>query len=167
MIDLPTAALIASTIGNAVTAIDKMYRGYADFFKKKTPNIHAPPPDFSIQNSTAEGAVVATSLHTGANSQKVTYEELRSKLNPNDRAYVETLSQALESYEKQWQAAYLAKSMASGMDVGRLDAQLAYLSKQIAEPLLRVLEFVERMGLWLDDHYLAARDIAKEYVKAN
>jgi DNA polymerase I-like protein with 3'-5' exonuclease and polymerase domains len=51
------------------------------------------------------------------------------------------------------------------MDVGRYDAQLDYLSRQIAQPLADVLDFVERMGLTLDDHYIAARSIARAYLK--
>jgi hypothetical protein len=33
------------------------------------------------------------------------------------------------------------------MEIGRLDSQLDYLVKQIADPLIRVLDFVEGMGL--------------------
>jgi DNA polymerase I-like protein with 3'-5' exonuclease and polymerase domains len=165
MIDWQTTSYIAGVLGTAVASIDKIYRSYADYFKKKAPNLSAPAPDFSIQNRSAENAMVATSLHSGAVSQTVTYEELRARLAPTDRAHIEALSQALENYEKQWNSALLAKSMASGMDVGRYDAQLDYVAQQISAPLLKVLEFVERMGLFLDDHYLAARNIATEYMK--
>jgi hypothetical protein len=51
------------------------------------------------------------------------------------------------------------------MDVGRYDDQLDYLARQISDPLLKALAFVQNMGLMLDDHYLAARDIAQEYIK--
>jgi DNA polymerase I-like protein with 3'-5' exonuclease and polymerase domains len=165
MIDWQTVSYVAGALGTAVTSIDKIYRGYADFFKKKVPDASAPAPDFSIQNRSSENAMVATSLHTGAVYQTVKYEDLRGRLTPTDRAHIEALSQALENYEKQWNAAVVAKSMASGMDVGRYDAQLDYLAKQISAPLLQVLSFVERMGLFLDDHYLAARSIATEYLK--
>jgi hypothetical protein len=167
MIDWQTASYIAGVAANAVSSIDKIYRGYADFFKKKEPDLGAPAPDFSIRNSPGEQALVATSLHTGATYQKITYEDLCAKLAPTDRAYIQTLSRSLENYERQWNAAYEAKSLASGMDVGRYDAQLDYLARQISDPLLKVLEFIEHMGLWLDDHYLAARHIAEEYVNAS
>jgi hypothetical protein len=165
VIDWQTASYIAGVAANAVTSIDKMYRGYADFFKNKGATIGAPSPDFSIQNKPDEKALVSTSLHTGQTYQTITYEDLRAKLAPSDRAYIESLSQSLENYEKQWNSAYVAKSLASGMDVGRYDAQLDYLARQISDPLLKVLDFVQRMGLFLDDHYLAARHVAQEYVK--
>ena len=166
MIDWQTASQIAAIMGGAVASIDKLYRGYADFFKKKAPNTVSPPPDFSIQNRPAENAMVAASAQSGTVFQTVTYDELRAKLRSDDLAHVEALSQALTNYELQWNAALVAKSMAAGMDVGRYDAQLAFLARQISEPLLKMLEFVERTGLFLDDHYLAARGIAKEYLKA-
>jgi hypothetical protein len=166
MIDWQTSSYIAAVVANAVTSIDKLYRGYADFFKRMKADEPTPEPDLRIQNKPDERAFVSTSLHTGATQQSVTYEALRARLESRDRAYVETLGQALDNYEKQWNAAFLAKSMASGMDVGRYDAQLDYLAKQIADPLLKVLDFVEHMGLGLDDHYLAARRIAKEYMKS-
>jgi hypothetical protein len=165
MIDWQTASYVAGVAANAVTSIDKVYRGYADFFKNKGATLAAPPPDFSIQNKPDEKALVSTSLHSGQTYQTITYEELRSRLTPGDRAYIEALSRSLENYEKQWNSAFEAKSLASGMDVGRYDAQLDYLARQISDPLLKVLDFVEHMGVELDDHYLAARHIAQEYVK--
>ena len=54
------------------------------------------------------------------------------------------------------------------MDVGRYDGQLDLLAREISDPLLKVLAFVEHMGLYLDDHYLAAREIAQKYtVRSN
>ena len=166
MIDWQTASWIAGAAANAVSSIDKLYRGYADFFNKKQPTVDAPLPDLRIQNDASEQALVATSITTGAVSQKVTYDDLRAKLRPSDRAYIEALSRALDNYEKQWNSALVAKSLASGMDVGRYDAQLDHLAREIAKPLDEVLDFVERTGMWLDDHYLATRHIAREYLKS-
>jgi DNA polymerase I-like protein with 3'-5' exonuclease and polymerase domains len=110
---------------------------------------------------------VAQSRKTGKADQTVTYKELGERLNTGDRQYIETLTQAMENYQRQWDTAYQQKSLASGMDIGRMDAQLEYLAKQISDPLIRLLEFVEKMGLHLDDHYLAARMLAEDYLKAN
>jgi hypothetical protein len=54
--------------------------------------------------------------------------------------------------------------MASGMQIGQLDAQLEYCAKQMSDPLVKALNFVQKMGLHLDDHYLAARSIATDYL---
>lgn len=165
MIDWQTASWISSAVGGAVASIDKIYRGYADYLKSKTPNVFETPPDFSYQNKPDEQAFVATSRHTGHVSQKVTYAELESKLNDSDRAYIDTLNLALKNLEKQWSTTYADWSVASGMDRGRYEAQLDMLAPRIADPLLRILQFVEQMGLWLDDHYHSARQIAEQYLR--
>jgi len=165
MIDLATAALIAKMASDAIGAFDKVFRGYADFLKKKEPSApNVPPPDFAYVDAPKQKAFVAQSRQTGATYQTVTYDELCNKLNASDRQYIETLSQAMRNYELQWNAATLQRSMASGMDIGRLDAQLDYLVKQMADPLLKVLTFVEKMGLHLDDHYQITRQLTEQYI---
>jgi hypothetical protein len=168
MIELATAAVIAKMASDAVGAIDKIFRGYADVVKKKQPTSpEVPPPDFAYVNKPDQSALVAQSRQTGTAYQTVTYQELCKRLDDSDRQYIETLTQAMENYQRQWYSAYQQRSLASGMDIGRMDAQLEYLARQISDPLIRVLEFVNKMGLYLDDHYLAARRLAEGYLKAN
>lgn len=166
MIDLSTAGIIAKLVGDAVGAIDKIYRGYADFnkMKYKSDSIER-PPDLNYLDSPDQKAFVAKSLRTGDVFQKVSYDDLCKKLTGQDLEYIETLTRAMENYEKQWLSVYEQRSMAAGLELARLDTQLDYLAKQIADPLKRVLEFIEKMGLWLSDHYLRARDIANEYLE--
>lgn len=165
MIELATAALIAKMASDAVSAIDKIFRGYADVVKKKElspPDI--PPPDFAYVNDSERNAIVAQSRRTGQTYQTVTYEELRNKLDDSDREYIQTLTRAMDNYQRQWNSSYEQRSMASGMDIGRLDTQLDYLARQIADPLVKVLDFVSKMGLYLDDHYIGAREISRRYL---
>jgi hypothetical protein len=115
MIDWQTASRIAGVASNAVTSIDKVYRGYADFFKKRIPQTDAPPPDFTIQNIPAENALVAKLHSNDAALQSITYEDLRHKLNSEDQEHIQTLSRAMQNYEQQWNSAYEARSMTAGM----------------------------------------------------
>ena len=166
MIDLATAAIIAKLTSDAVGVIDKVFRGYFDVVKKKEPTAsNVPPPDYAFVDRPNEKAFVAQSRETGVADQAVTYEELSKKLSGGDKEYIETLNRAMKNYERQWLSAYEQRSMASGMDIGKMDAQLEYLAKQISDPLIKVLDFVAGMGLYLDDHYIMARDVAKEYLK--
>jgi DNA polymerase I-like protein with 3'-5' exonuclease and polymerase domains len=166
MIDLSTAAIVTKLVGDAVGAIDKIYRGFADFNKMKDkPNSAQRPPDFAYVDSPDQKAFVAKSRRTGEVYQSVSYDDLCKKLNGQDRAYIETLTRAMESYQKQWNSVYEQRPMAAGLELARLDAQLDYLAKQIADPLIKVLGFVEKMGLWLDDHYLMARQLANAYLE--
>ncbi|MBR0712697.1 hypothetical protein [Bradyrhizobium liaoningense] len=167
MIELATAAVIAKLVSDTVNSFDKIFRGYADVVKNtgKVTAPEVPPPDFAYADQPDRKAFVAKSRSTGKAVQTVTYEQLRDRLNERDLRHVETLSQAMENYERQWDAAFKERSTASGKDIGRLDAQLEDLAKQISDPLLRVLKFVEKMGLHLDDHFLTARDLAERYLK--
>jgi DNA polymerase I-like protein with 3'-5' exonuclease and polymerase domains len=166
MIDLATAALIAKMASDAVGAFDKIFRGYVDVLKRKEHTASlVPPPDFSYVDSPQQKAIVARSRSTGRTYQTVTYDELCRKLEFGDRQYVENLTRAMQSYERQWNAAYEQRAMASGMEIGKLDSQLEYLAREMSHPLTRVLDFVERMGLHLDDHYHMARAVTRGVIE--
>jgi hypothetical protein len=86
MIDLATAAVIAKTTSDAVGAFDKIFRGFADFLKKKEPSgTHIPPPDFAYVNDPEHNAFVAKSRRTGNVYQTVTYDQLCCKLQGSHR----------------------------------------------------------------------------------
>ena len=163
MIDLAAAALIAKATSDAVGAFDKIYRGFSDFVKnrKKTKN-ELPPLDFAYVDAPGDQAFVAKSRHTGGVFQTVTYAELCEKLDGSDLEHITALSKAMKNYEHQWNTVAEQRSMASGIEIARLDAQMEYVSEQIAQTLKRVLAFVERMGLVLDDHYTVARSLADD-----
>lgn len=166
MIELAAAATIAKLASDAVTAIDKMFRGYADFTKRKTPaGNDAPPPDFSYVDRPDAQAFVAASRQTGAVYQTVTYQELAARLSEEDRAYIAALNAAMSSYQRQWNSVYEQRAIAGiGLETAKIDAQLDHLAKQVSDPLIKVIDFVQKMGLGLDDHYHVARQIAREYL---
>ena len=167
MIELATAALIAKLVSDAVNSFDKIYRGYADWVEKKTKATEptVPPPDLAYVDQPSQSAFVAQWRSTGGIARIVTYEELREKLGDGDREHIESLSRAMNNYEKQWNAAFVQRSLATGMEIGKMDAQLEYLAKQISETLVMVLQFVNRMGFGLDDHYVTARSLAERYLQ--
>ena len=168
MIELATAALIAKLVSDAVGSIDKVFRGYADVVKKKgtVTAPFVPPPDYAYVDQPNQSAFVALVASNGTAFPTALCEQLCQRLNDSDRRHIETLTRAMENYERQWNTAFEEKSLASGKDIGRMDAQLEYLAKQISEPLIMVLQFVEKMGLYLDDHYAVARMLAERYLKA-
>jgi hypothetical protein len=136
MIELATAAVIAKLVSDAVNSFDKVFRGYADVVKN-TGTVTAPdvpPPDFAYADQPNQRAFVAKSRSTGEAAQIVTYEQLCDRLNERDLRHIETLSETMENYERQWNAAYKERSLASGKDIGRMDAQLEDLAKQISDP---------------------------------
>lgn len=165
MIELAAAAIIAKLASDAVSALDKIFRGYADVVTKKTHTAaQAPPPDFAFADKPDAQAFVAKSRLTGDVYQTVTYKELAGKLSPEDQAYISSLNSAMQSYQRQWNSVYEQRAIAGlGLETAKLDAQLEYLARQVSDPLIKVIDFVQRMGLFLDDHYHVARQIAEQY----
>jgi hypothetical protein len=165
MITLLVASQIAAIAGNAVGIIDKIYSQFAAVAAKKPTEQVVTPPSFVIVNDPAQGAIVSR-YNNGQPFQTITYQELTKKLSEGDLRYVEILGKSLGNYQRQWESAHLDLSLASGMERGRLEGQLEVVGKRMAEPLSAILNFVEtKVGMTLDDHYLAARDIAEKYSK--
>ncbi|MEA3052776.1 MAG: hypothetical protein QOG72_1679 [Sphingomonadales bacterium] len=165
MIDLAAAALAAGLVADAVGTFDILFRGWKDVVEKKEPDArHIPPPDFAYADDPEKRAIVARSRKSGAVYQSVTYEKLTERLSKGDREYIATLTNALEDYQRQWNLVFSQRPMAGGLELARLDSQLNYLAREIANVLLKVLAIVEKMGLRLDDHYLMARNVAAEYL---
>jgi hypothetical protein len=166
MIELAAAATIARLVSDAVGSLDKIFRGYADFVKREERAVgDAPPPDYAYQDSPGDKAIVARSRDTGQVYQTVTYQELATRLGPQDLKYIRDLCEVMEAYQAQWSRVFKQKPLAGlGLESARLDGQLDHLARQISETLKNILSFVERTGLHLDDHYHVARQIADQYL---
>ena len=149
MIDIQTAGLIAKIVSDAIGSFDKIFRGYIDVVMRKTRAGNLPPPHFVYVNSPEQSAFLAKSQRTGDIRRKVTYDQLCKALNDSDLEYIQALSQAMENYQQQWNSVYVQRSMAGDIQQARMDTQLEYLAKQIADPLIKVLGFIEKMGLSL------------------
>jgi|GEM_PF-5838701 len=163
--DLETAALIAKLVSDAVGSFDKVFRGFADFIKKKEPSAdYIPPPDFQYVDSPQEGGLVARSRRTGQVYQRVTYQELCDRLGDDDRKHLESLSKAMRRYQDQWDAVFVERAVAAGRERARLDGQLEDIAADISKTIIMILDFVSSAGLHLDDHYLMSRNVAESYL---
>jgi hypothetical protein len=164
-IDLGTAALIAKMTSDAVGAFDQICRGFVDVVKGRAPSTQPlPPPDFAYVNDPTNAAFVAKSRRTGAVTKTVSYAELCNILDDSDREYIETISQTMLEYQHQWNQVHAQRPLAIGSQLAQLDSQQKFLATQIGDELIRVLDFVQKMGFYLDDHYVLARHLAEDYL---
>lgn len=162
MIDLATAATMAKVLADGVGAFDKIFRGLNEFIsKRKVDTSGAPPPDLSYRNEPGQKALVAISQNTGEVRHTVTYDDLLSRVSPEEAAHVKALSQAISLYARQWDAITQEIPLASGLHRAQLEGQLDKVAKDMAGPLSEVLDFIERIGFFLDDHYHVARHITR------
>jgi hypothetical protein len=165
MIDLASAAQIATIAGNAVGIVDKIYAQYVSFMSKRAGESgNVRDPSITIQNDSQNQQIVSRD-NAGNTYQAVRYSEIMPRLNDSDLSYVRSLETSMSNYQRQWQAVSEDLSLSSGMQRGLLEAQLDTVGKRLGQPLSDILTFFEqRVGLPLDDHYLAARSIASRHL---
>jgi hypothetical protein len=159
MIDLLAASQVASIAGNAVSIIDKLYTQFVAITKSGT-QVH--PPSVCIQDAPSSKAIVTKS---GAHVlQQITYSALADKLNPSDLSYIQAREKSLRNYQAMWEAIYPDLSTSSSDERARLNLKLTKIAQDMSSDLSSILTFLEkRIGVTLDDHYLAIRDIAERY----
>jgi hypothetical protein len=162
MIDLLAAAQIATIVGNAVTSVDKVYSQVTSILEKRKGAV--PPPSAKIENAPNQEAVVASS--NGHVIQKITYKELAAKLSTEDLGYIASREQSLRNYQRQWEAIHPQLALASIEERARLELKLENMAKDMSADLSAIVDFLEKqIGVQLDDHYLAVREIAKKYAR--
>jgi hypothetical protein len=162
MIDLLAASQIASIAGNAVSIIDKMYTQFVAFAKKEG-DVEPHPPSICIQDAPLSDAL-ETKKTDGKVLQRITYTELAAKLDPSDLTYIRAREKSLRNYQAQWEAIYPDLSASSSDERARLNIKLKNIAQDMSSDLSAILGFLEkRLGVFLDDHYLAVRDIAETY----
>jgi hypothetical protein len=160
MIDLLAASQVASIAGNAVSIIDKIYTQFVAVTKTKQP-VH--PPSIQIEDAPKSEEIVTKTIG-GAVVQRVTHAELAAKLDPADLAYIKAREDSLNNAKKLWETIYPEVALASVDEQARLKLRLEKIAKDLSYDLFAILNFLEnRVGLRLDDHYLAVRDIAERY----
>jgi hypothetical protein len=157
---LAEVAAVAGILGNAANIIDKIY---GRFFERKTGK--PPPaglePEHSglIRNDPAQGALVVT--HRGTEWARVTYDELGQRLSSQDMRHIKTREKVMNQLYEQWEATY--PTLATEMNPIRkkqLEQQLDEVTDSLGKELDKVLGFITKSGLMLDDHYQVFHDIA-------
>jgi hypothetical protein len=162
MLSLLAASQIAGIAGNAVSIIDKVY---AQFIKVKTQSSETPsvsPQTSRIENHRDKAAIL--SKNNGQIVQSVAYDQLQARLEPSDLDYIKAKERALNNHYRIWLAAYPQISVISDPVVrATAETSLEDVAGKMGAELSDILDFLEqRIGLSLDDHYQAIRQIARQ-----
>ena len=122
---------------------------------------HSIGADRSEINEKSASQIVAQS--GGVVTQSVTYDELRGKLDPADMQYISAREQALNNHFTIWTVTYPQLSlMVDPIARAKVQLQLDQLTRDMGNEMTAILGFLEnRLGLRLDDHYQAIRQIAQ------
>jgi hypothetical protein len=161
MISLLEAGTVAAILGNATGIVDKIYGRFFEV-KKGSPPTHEFDPNQSavIKNHPDRGALVQG--QRGVEYSKVTYEELSVRLAPDDLRYIKVREKTMELLYQQWEGAQPALAMESdSIRKVQLQQREKSVTDDLGRELSAILNFIEtKAKLYLDDHYLAFRDLA-------
>lgn len=99
-------------------------------------------------------------LSHGREQQRITRSEFERKLTPEQLRYVSVLEKSMEVNLALWERAYPHRALDPKR---REEADQAI--EAMGEDLADVLNLLERSGLWLDDHYLAVRQMINDRLR--
>ena len=160
MLDIPTVASIVGVLVQSVGLVDKVTDTYLKFRGKESPV----PKEHKAKIVAGSDGTSLVRLEHGSEVQRVSYEELTKKLAPTDLSYVRALEASMNTHKAIWESAY--PSLASEVNPvakAKVNVQLDAVATDMEKDLTRILTFIEKTGLYLDDHYMAVRDIATQH----
>jgi len=156
------AAVIAATKG-AVDIFDKLAGPIKRVILGQPKYDQAEAKDqrwrFRVETE-GKDVVVKEGDHT---RQTITGAELAKVLGPQDLALVQTYELKMQDYFELWTSVYAAKDMSQDPLVNaKTDAQLKKLITSMKIELLGILDFLQQIGVHLDDHYMHVRSLVKQ-----
>jgi len=98
----------------------------------------------------------------GRTIQTVTGDELAKRLQKQDLALIRTLEKKMQEHFDLWRRVYDAKDASQDPLVNaKTEAQLKKLVANMRDELMGILEFLEYIGIRLDDHYMNIRHLVQ------
>jgi len=95
--------------------------------------------------------------------QTLTREDLAQKLKPSDLSLVETYEDHMERGYRVWQKVYRQKDASPDPRVNaQVDEQLVDIVKTMQKDLTGIIDFLQRLHVMLDDHYLHVRHLVED-----
>jgi hypothetical protein len=160
-IDNSLAIETIAAVSSAIHLVDGMSREFEQFSTNAPPQI---PKEYGYQISgTANHESLVTTIQ-GQELQRVTYNELATKLTSEDLDHIRTLETSMNNYYQQWKGLY--PTLALETDPKAKDQKERQIDSLIVSgmgrDLGRIISFIERCGLSLDDHYVRVRDLAED-----
>jgi hypothetical protein len=157
MVDIATitAAIMAAT--SAVGLIDKISDQVTRFITKES---EPPVPKEHRMKIEKDGDSIV-SKYNGQENQRITAKELE-KLPEADLRHIKVLEQSMENHYSIWASVYPQLALAvDPIAKAKTEQQLKGIITGMKGDLEGILNFIEQSGLYLDDHYMHIRDLAR------
>ena len=98
----------------------------------------------------------------GRTVQTLTRPELESRLKPDHLGHVKVYEASMQKYYKRWQQLYPKKDASADELVNiKLEEQLTDQVRKMKDDLVGIVDFLQSIGVHLDDHYDQVRDVVK------
>jgi hypothetical protein len=151
------AALIAATKGT-IDIFDKISGQIKGVILKRAPEPEGADDRWRYKISTENSNIVVTQDRHVV--QTITGEQLERRLGNNELTLVKTFQDKMNSYYRLWTAIYKAKDASQDPTVNfKTEEQLRDLVIKMKGELVGIIDFLETIGVRLDDHYLEIRYI--------
>jgi hypothetical protein len=149
------AALVAATKG-AVDIFDKIAGQVRSVLQKRPKEAMGDDDRWRYKISTDQNNIIVTQDKRVL--QTLTGPELSAKLSPSDLALVETFQDTMERHFRMWTSVYKSKDASQDPLVNaKTDEQLHTLVLRMKKELVGIIDFLQRIGVHLDDHYMHIR----------
>lgn len=157
MVDVATISAIVGLAASSVGLIDKITDSYLKFWGRDS----GVPKEHRSKIVAGEDGKSLIRLVHGQEAQRVTYQEMTKRLSEDDLSYIRALEKSMKTHKSVWEGAYpQLASEVNPVAKAKIKAQLDDVAEDMGKDLQKILTFVEKTGLYLDDHYYAISSIA-------
>lgn len=157
--DLVTAGAVITTATAAVNLFDKV-AGQVVRFISRTSEPPGPPKEFNFQVG-GSGNELEVRTH-GRVIQVIRVEELKN-LPADFLEHIQTYERAVKRNYDIWKQVYPHRDDGSLIENAKINNQLNDLALRMKDDLTGIIDFLQSIGVQLDDHYLIYRDVIRRY----
>lgn len=162
MVDLVTAGLAIKAISDAIGLVDKVSGAYTAFKTRnevKTISESTPLVSNEVIVSNAAGTLLEHRID-GTPSKTVSREDLSNLLRDQDLRYIQAFEDRLNKLFDQWEIISKEYENAGVGEQAKLHGKLEEISAKMGVCVSAILDFTQKMGFAMSDHYSAIRTIA-------
>jgi hypothetical protein len=157
--DIATATALITATTSAVNLFDKV-AGQVVRFIRKTPEQPGPPKEFSFTVGGHKGEL-QVQAH-GRVIQTITGEDLKH-LPAEYYSHIQTMEDSIKRYYSVWKQVYPHRDDGDLLTNAKVHNQLSDLALKMRDDLAGIIDFLQSIGVHLDDHYMIYRDVIKRY----
>jgi len=157
--DIGTATSVITTATAAVNLFDKVADQVVRFMRKDS-TLPGPPKEHRLQVR-GSGDELRVESH-GETVQVLRGEDLKS-LPPDYYQHIKTLESSVRRYYDVWQQVYPHRDDGDLISNAKVSNQLRDLALKMKDDLAGIIDFLQSIGVRLDDHYVIYRDVIKRY----